>query len=107
MIQQVLNAYRRSPLAMRVRPKGGGANKQVADILEGKLRDIEQQSEADIAYFVALDQACGQGLGYFRLVTEYEDERSFQQDLRIKPLYNRFAVYVDPASVHPAGLDME
>ena len=63
--------------------------------------------KADIAYFVALDQACGQGLGYFRLVTEYEDARSFQQDLRIKPLYNRFAVYVDPASVHPAGLDME
>ena len=107
MIQQVLNAYRRSPLAMRVRPKSGGANKQVADILEGKLRDIEQQSEADIAYFVALDQACGQGLGYFEVVTEYEDARSFQQDLRIKPLYNRFAVYVDPASTHPAGLDME
>ena len=107
MIQQVLNAYRRSPLAMRVRPKGGGANKQVADILEGKLRDIEQQSEADIAYFVALDQACGQGLGYFRLLTEYEDPRSFQQDLRIRPVYNRFAVYVDPASQHPAGLDME
>ena len=107
MIQQVLNAYRRSPLAMRVRPKGGGAEKKVADILEGKLRDIEQQSEADIAYFVALDQACGQGLGYFRLVTEYEDDRSFTQDLRIKPIYNRFAVYVDPASTHPAGLDME
>ena len=107
MIQQVLNAYRRSPLAMRVRPKSGGASKQVADILEGKLRDIEQQSEADIAYFVALDQACGQGLGYFRLTTEYEDEYSFTQDLRIKPLYNRFAVYVDPASRHPAGLDME
>ena len=107
MISQVLNAYRRSPLAMRVRPKGGGADKKVADILEGKLRDIEQQSEADISYYIALDQACGQGLGYFRLTTEYEGDRSFTQDLRIKPLYNRFAVYCDPASVHPAGLDME
>lgn len=107
MIQQVLNAYRRSPLAMRVRPKGGGADKKVADILEGKLRDIEQQSEADIAYFVALDQACGQGLGYFRLTTEYADDHSFEQELRIKPLYNRFAVFCDPASVHPAALDLE
>ena len=107
MIQQVLNAYRRSPLAMRVRPKGGGAEKKVADILEGKLRDIEQQSEADIAYFVALDQACGQGLGYFRLTTEYDGDYSFTQELRIRPLYNRFAVYVDPASTHPAGMDME
>lgn len=106
-LQQVINAYRRSPLSMRVRPKGGGATKQVAELIEGHLRDIEQQSEADLAYVAALDQACGQGLGYFRLVSEYEDDRSFQQCLRVKPLYNRFAVYVDPASVHPAGLDME
>lgn len=106
-IQQVINAYRRAPLGMRVRPKSGGASKQVADLLEGKLRDIEQQSEADIAYTVALDQACGQGEGYFRLLTEYDDPYSFQQDLRIRPIYNRFAVYLDPASVHPAGLDAE
>ena len=106
-IQQVINAYRRSPLGMRVRPKSGGASKQVADLLEGKLRDIEQQSEADIAYTVALDQACGQGEGYFRLLTEYDGPYSFQQDLRIRPIYNRFAVYLDPASVHPAGLDAE
>ena len=107
MIQQTINAYRKSPLAMRVRPKGGGASKQVADMIEGHLRDIEQQSEAEIAYTIALDQAVGQGLGYFRLVREYEDERSFQQVLRIKAVYNRYAVYCDPASVHPAALDLE
>ena len=107
MIQQTINAYRKSPLAMRVRPKGGGASKQVADMIEGHLRDIEQQSEAEICYAMALDQAVGQGLGYFRLVREYEDERSFQQVLRIKAVYNRYAVYADPASVHPAALDLE
>lgn len=107
MVSQTINAYRKSPLAMRVRPKGGGASKQVADMIEGHLRDIEQQSEAEIAYTIALDQAVGQGLGYFRLVREYEDPRSFQQVLRIRAVYNRFAVYLDPASVHPAGLDAE
>ena len=107
MIQQTINAYRKSPLAMRVRPKGGGASKQVADMIEGHLRDIEQQSEAEICYTIALDQAVGQGLGYFRLVREYEDERSFQQVLRIRPIYNRYAVYCDAASVHPAALDLE
>lgn len=92
---------------MRVRPKSGGATKQVADILEGTLRAIEQDSEADIAYTVALDQATGQGLGYFRLTLDYEADDSFQQCARIRPLYNRFAVYLDPASVHPAALDAE
>ena len=90
---------------MRVRPKGGGASKKVADLFEGKLRDIEQQSEGDISYFVALDQAVGHGLGYFRLTTEYEDDYSFTQDLLLQPVHNRFAVYVDPASTHPAVPD--
>lgn len=106
-IDQVVNGYRRSPLGLRVRPKAGGATKAVADILEGKCRDIEQDSEADIAFTAALDQATGQGLGYFRLTLDYEDDYSFQQCPRITAIHNRFSVYADPAAVHPAGLDFE
>lgn len=106
-IDQVVNAYRRNPLGMRVRPKRGGATKAVADILEGKLRDIEQDSEADIAYTSALDQATGQGLGYFRLTLDYDAWDTFTQSPKIRPIYNRFCVYLDPAAVHPAALDAE
>ena len=105
-LKQTINSYRKSPLSIRVRPKSGGASKQVADILEGKIREIEQESEADQAYVVALDQAAGQGLGYFRLVTEWVDPHSFEQTLRICPIYSRFTVYADPTSRHPAGLDL-
>ena len=106
-LKQTVNAYRRAPLSIRVRPKSGGATKQIADVLEGKIREIEQESEAEIAYTVALDQAAGQGLGYFRLVTEWVDPHSFEQTLRICPIYSRFTVYVDPTARHPAGLDMQ
>jgi hypothetical protein len=105
-LKQVVNSYRRAPLSIRVRPKSGGATKQIADVLEGKIREIEQESEAEQAYAVALDQAAGQGTGYIRLVTEWVDDYSFEQTLRILPVYSRFSVYVDPASTHPAGLDM-
>jgi hypothetical protein len=106
-LKQTVNAYRRAPLSIRVRPKSGGATKQIADVLEGKIREIEQESEAEIAYTVALDQAAGQGLGYFRLVTEWVDPHSFEQTLRICPIHSRFSVYVDPTARHPAGLDMQ
>jgi hypothetical protein len=106
-LKQTVNAYRRAPLSIRVRPKSGGATKQVADVLEGKIREIEQESEAEISYTVALDQAAGQGLGYFRLVTEWVDPHSFEQTLRICPIYSRFTVYADPTSRHPAGLDLQ
>jgi hypothetical protein len=69
------------------------------------LRDIEQQSEADQIYTTALDQAVGHGLGYWRLVTEYETPTSFQQVPRLKAIYNSLSVYMDPAAVHPAALD--
>lgn len=104
-ISQIINAYRRAPLGLRVRPKTSGATQQLADILEGHLRDIEQQSEADQAYTHGLDQAVGHGLGYWRIVTEYESPTSFQQVPRIKPIYNSQSVYMDPAAVHPAALD--
>ena len=42
-LKQTVNAYRRAPLSIRVRPKSGGATKQVADVLEGKIREIEQE----------------------------------------------------------------
>lgn len=106
-INQVLNQYRKNPLGIRVRAKSGGATKQVADVLEGKCREIEQESRADQAYAAGFSCAVGQGEGFFRLVTEYEEEMSFQQCIKVCPIYSRFSVYCDPVSVDPAGLDLE
>ena len=97
MIQQALNAYRKSPLAMRVRPKGGGASKQVADMIEGHLRDIEQQSEGGNLLHVAPRSGRRSGPRLFPAGARVRRRlQSFQQVLRIRPLYNRFAVYCRP-----------
>ena len=105
MIQQVLNAYRRSPLGDACSAQGRRRGQESGGYFGGEAsRHRADNQKRDIAYFVALDQACGQGLGYFRLGAEYEDERSFQQDLRIKPIYNRFAVYATrPAATRRPG----
>src|SRR5262245_8231833 len=58
---QILNAHRRNPLGIRVRPKSGGATQQVATIFEGTCRDIEADSQAEIGYTNALDQAISTG----------------------------------------------
>lgn len=105
-VYQVVNSYRKNPLGVRVRPRSGGASKATAEVLEGKIREIESTSEADQAYGKALEWAAAYGLGYLRLCTAWTDHTSFEQTLEIKPIPNRFSVYVDPSSVHPAGLDM-
>src|SRR5262245_16353181 len=83
---QILNSYRRNPLGIRVRPKDGGATPQLATILEGHMRSIEADSQADIAYTAALDQAIATGEGFFRLTLTYDDPYSFQQCLRVTRL---------------------
>jgi hypothetical protein len=104
-LNQVINSYRKNPLSIRIRPKSGGATKQVAELLEGHVRSVEQESEAAIAYTTALDNAAAIGCGYFRLVIDYPDPWSFEQTVKIEPLYNRFAVFMDADAHHPAALD--
>jgi hypothetical protein len=104
-LNQVINNYRKNPLSIRIRPKSGGATKQVAELLEGHVRSVEQESEAAIAYTTALDNAASIGTGYFRLVIDYPDPWAFDQTVKIEPLYNRFAVFMDPDARHPAALD--
>lgn len=104
-LNQIINSYRKNPLSIRIRPKSGGASKQVAELLEGHVRSVEQESEASIAYTAALDSAASIGVGYFRLTIEYSDPWSFEKTVKIEPLFNRFAVFMDPQSTHPAALD--
>jgi hypothetical protein len=106
-VRQVVNAWRQSPQAMRVRPKAGPASVETAQVIEGMVRDIEQQSQAQIAYVTALDQAVGQGEGYFRLHYDYADPDSFRQVIRILAIPNRQCVVLDAAARHPCGLDAE
>jgi len=104
-LNQVVNSYRKNPLSIRVRPKSGGATKKIAELLEAHIRSIEQESEASISYTNALDSAASIGVGYFRLTTEFSDPWSFEQTVKIEPIFNRFSVFMDPQATHPAALD--
>ena len=95
--RQILNEPRRNRPAMQVRPVGDGADVDTAKVMQGLLRHIEQVSHAWDAYDWAYEDAVRQGRGYFRLVIEYADAMSFQQHVRIVPVFNAFAVYYGPA----------
>lgn len=98
VVKQIINDYRQNKLSMRVLPASGDASDDCAEIIGGLLRNIEAQSDADIAYTLALDSAARGGFGYFRIVTEYANDDVFEQDVRIKPIYNPLTVYFDPSA---------
>ncbi len=77
------------------------STEETADVLEGIVRHIQAQSDADIAYDTATDCQVTGGFGYFRVLTDYCDERSFDQDIKIKRIKNPFTVYFDPNAQEP------
>jgi hypothetical protein len=104
-LRQVCNDERQNRPAIRVRPVDDKGDPEVAEIFQGIVRHIEDRSGADIAYDTAYEQAADGGFGYFRVLTEYEDEMSFQQDILIKRIRNRFQVVLDPDRQEPDGSD--
>lgn len=99
-IRQVTNEQRQQRPAIQVSPVGSGSDKETAEVLEGMVRHIETISDAEVAYDTGFDSAVRTGLGFWRLVTEFiDDTESFDQEIKIKRIKNRFTVYFDPSAV--------
>lgn len=105
MCDRVENNIRQQRPRGKVHPVGDGADVEIAEIINGIGRHIEERSEASVAYDAASSQALDGGWGYFRLIAEYLNPRSFQKELRILSIRNAFTVYMDPAAIMPHGGD--
>src|SRR5262245_38513594 len=82
-IRQITNQEREGRPAIQINPVSGGANQATAEIQQGLIRQIEQHSYADVAYDWAFEGAVTHGWGYFRVLTEYESDQSFDQVIKI------------------------
>lgn len=92
--RQITNDARQNKPAIRVYPVDDGADKKTAEILNGVIRHIESNSNADTAYDMALEFAVDAGLGFWRVITEYASDDSFDQEIYIKAVPNPLNVYL-------------
>ncbi|KKL93356.1 hypothetical protein LCGC14_1875500, partial [marine sediment metagenome] len=97
-IRQVTNDARLNKPTIKVRPVDGGSDVATANIINGLIRNIEQTSNADVAYDTASDFAVSMGFGYFRIDVDYSNDDTFDQDIRIERVANPFNVFGDPYS---------
>jgi len=105
MLHQVTNDQRQNTPSIKVHPVDDKADPETAKVLQGMIRNIEYQSNADVAYDTSVNCAAASGAGYFRLITEYESDDSFDQVARFKRIRNPLSVYFDPYSQEPDGSD--
>lgn len=104
-IRQVTNDIRQNRPAIKFRPADSKADPKGAEILNGLVRHIEAHSDADVAYDTAAEHQVTHGLGYIRVMADWVNERSFDQDIFIRMVDDPFRCHDDPDAKDPAGAD--
>jgi soluble cytochrome b562 len=104
-VHQITNDQRQNRPSVKVIPVDDNADVEVAEIFNGMIRHIEYISDADVAYDTACENQVAYGEGYIRVLTEYCDDNTFDQDIKIARVRNSFSVYMDPLIQDPCGSD--
>ena len=105
--RQVTNQQRQQRPRIRVHATNTVEDAADAKVVQGIIRHIEVNSNADNAYDNAYNYAVRMGWGYLRVDHRYVREDSFDQEIYIDPIDNPFTVYLDPNSIAVDGSDQE
>jgi hypothetical protein len=101
----ILNDARQNKSSVTLKPTGNEATYESAQIFEGVVRHIEYISNAQSPYQHALRMAVQGGLGYWRVVTDYVGDESFDQEIYIRRIKDPLSVYLDPDISETDGSD--
>ena len=95
-LNQVINSVRQNKRAVRVVPRGFGANDKTAEMRGDLIREIEYKSHAQAAYITAFQSLCITGYGGWIQRRKYVSEKGFDQEIVIDRIQNAESSYPDP-----------
>jgi len=93
---QIINDGKQNKPGVNIRPVGDTASYEAAQIYQELVRHIEYNSNAENVYDNASEFQVYAGIGYWRIVTDYISDKSFDQDIYIKRIKDPRSVYLDP-----------
>jgi hypothetical protein len=102
----VVNDARQHKAQIKVTPTGGKATYEAAQVFSAIIRRIEYQSKAVDAYSTAIFHQVESGIGYVRVVTDYADEHSLDEDIFIRRVPDPRTIYLDPDAKEYDKADM-
>lgn len=105
-VQQQINTMRQNRPQAKVVPVDSGADVEVAKILEGLIKDVEESSNFENALDTAAANQVHAAVGFYRIITDYVDDDSFNQEPRFQAITNPQGVLIDPLSKELDGSDM-
>ncbi len=105
-VQQVVNDGRQNKPAIKI-SQGVNGTKPTAEYYQDRIRQIEYDSNADIAYDTARDQQVTSGRGFIRVYTERIPGTWDKQKICVERIDNQFSVVFDPAAIKYDRSDAE
>jgi outer membrane murein-binding lipoprotein Lpp len=100
IVDQIAGELEQADFDIVVSPAGGSATKEVAEVYDGIIRNLETISNASYVYSSAGRMSVTCGYDAWRIVQKFADDNSFDQDLLIEPIHNAIdRVWFDPASL--------
>ena len=106
-VRQVTGQIRDMNPAVRVSAADTDASKEVAEIYEGLIRQIEYAADASSIYEAGAESAAACGIGHWRIRADYAPGETFEQELMIERIPNPFAVFWDPMAKDPTRKDAQ
>lgn len=94
-LNATINNLRQNKRAIKVNPKGSGANDKDAERRSAIIRGIEYASNAQSAYTNAFECSINCGMGFFRVTTKIISKEN-EVEPRIKIIENPLSVLLDP-----------
>lgn len=94
-LNATINNLRQNKRAIKVIPKGSGANDQDAEHRSAIIKGIEYKSNAQSAYTNAFENAINCGMGFFRVTTKVISKEN-EVTPWIKIIENPLSVLLDP-----------
>lgn len=92
-VSLIANEARKNKPSAKFVPVDQESDPDTAKVLEELARAIRYNSDADVADEIALDHAAGSSFGYVRILTDYADDESFDQEVRFARVADPMAVY--------------
>jgi len=97
-LDQIDGDIRQHKPGIKVKAVDNVDDKDSADVIEGLIRSIERNSGASRIYAYAGLHLTAGGRGAWRYLTDYVNDTSFDQNIKVMRIPNAYSVYYDPAA---------
>lgn len=101
----IINSISKNRYGIKIRPTGGRASYESAQVMQSIIRRIENISKASAAYRKVTEQQVDGGIGYILIETAYVSNKTRDQDIYLKASRDPTGVYLDPWIREPDGSD--